>query len=124
MAFIPPERGTITCTNTPSPCPLCYSTTQILAAIAYTLCVINNRGTTGCDPATLMLDAKCYKCDSDKEKLSLIFKTLATYASDLNVNLTISELLQNAKCLECSEPGMIKAIIVKELCDFFVALES
>lgn len=114
----------ITCTvhTVVSPCALCHSETQILAALAYAFAVLNNGGTTGVTAETMMADGKCMACLSDKEMLAAALKIVGQYAVSAGYIASIDDILENASCLTCSNPKAIKSVIIKELCDYFAAL--
>jgi len=116
----------ITCTpaGTISGCAKCYSNSDLLAAIAYILCQINGSGAGDCTPSTLMTDAACFACESDSELLNSIFTMLYTYAYDSGYlgSDAASDVINNAACLTCAPPKMVRAIVVKEFCDYLSAL--
>ncbi len=111
---------TITCTpsDLQNGCVLCQSDTMILAALALVMCRLNNGAQGDCTPETLMADAKCFACESDHQLLAALLTILAKFAVESGSVQSISALLNDAKCLACADPRMVRAIIVKETCDY------
>lgn len=99
-------------------CILCQSDTMILAAMALVTCRLNNGASGDCSPATLMEDAKCFACESDHQMLAALLAILAQFAITSGAITGITDLLNDAKCFACADPKMIRAIILKETCDY------
>lgn len=110
---------TIDCTTSGiSPCALCVSDTEMRAALAYISWVLNNGGQTGFDVGTVMSDAACLACESDKEMLAHMLGILASAVIKLGYANDVATLLKNSSCLACSPPRTVRAIILKQFCTF------
>lgn len=116
-------RSHIDCTTEGiSPCALCVSNTEMMAALAYISWVLNNGGQEGFDVGTVMADAACLACESDKEMLAHILGIMAGFAMDGGYADDVNELLKNSACLACTPPRIVRAIILKQYCDMMKAI--
>lgn len=107
---------TISCDSTPPACPECKSKSEVLAALAYTLALIQNAGTVSV--STELTAAKCYRCDSDKQLLDIMLGAFVAYAVNQGYATSMLTVLQNSKCFACAEPKLVKGVIVNNLCQF------
>lgn len=105
-----------------SPCALCVSDSEMKAALAYITWVLNNGSQTGFHIGTVMSNAACLACESDKEMLAHILGILASSVIKLGYANDVPTLLKNSACLECSPPRMVRAIILKQLCDYMTTV--
>lgn len=105
----------------PEPCGLCLSDTQLMAVIGVLLCAINKElgEVSACTPEAMMEKAKCFKCESNHQMLDSLVAIIGNYAEAVGVTGTPGELIESASCMMCSEPKMLKAIALSQLCTLF-----
>jgi hypothetical protein len=104
-------------------CLQCMSHSQLLSILALILCKMNGGADADCSPATLAEDAACFECMSDHQMLVALVNLFVTYAINVN-DLEEGDLRQEAVCLNCLPPKMIRAIILQQLCVFMAAQEA
>lgn len=99
------------------PCAACLSEHDLLAVIALALCKINaGDPNAACDPATLLANAACLTCLSNKQILEAIVKIIVNWAYNNGYMLPDTDLRADIACLHCLTPKQILAIILDELC--------
>lgn len=115
-----PEVGGLFCTPTGTvnkyPCMKCASKTEILAIIALTLYAINNQGDT--TVKTILEDGECMACLSDKQMMEAIANILLSIAIAYGYFTDAADALQQAKCLTCTDPKIVKGSIVANTCEY------
>lgn len=101
-----------------SPCALCVSDREMLAAIAYISWVLQNGGQEGFNIGEVMEDAACLACESDKQMLAQLVNIMASVVTSLHYADDFETLLRRSQCFACTPPRIVRAIILKQFCKF------
>lgn len=113
-------RGELTCTPNgvinDLTCTKCGSETQLIAVLAVTLYALNHSGDYTL--INMLNDGACFKCASDKQKLEGIVNSFVELAIANGYFDDYADVLHAAECLTCTDPGIVKGVIVKAVCEF------
>ena len=98
------------------PCMKCASTSELLAVIGLILYALTHEGDTTL--TDMLEEGKCFKCLSDHDMLVASANALLAIAVAYDYFTDAAEALQTAKCLTCSDPAIVKGLIVGTLCEY------
>lgn len=120
MAQAPAERGELTCTPhglvNNYPCLACLSDSQLLTVIAMSLYALTHSGNHTL--TSMLASGKCFACLSDHQKLQAIASSLISIAVANDYFTDATDATETAQCLSCTDPAIIKGLIVGELCEY------
>lgn len=102
------------------PCLQCLTSSELKAVLVLALATLNNYDLST-DLNTLMEDSACNVCMTDKQMLEAITAKISIYAGLRGY--TINELRDDIKCLICTDPRRINALLVYLTCKYFVSLD-
>lgn len=89
------------------PCLSCLSDSELDKAFVVALAESEGTYSLPTDSAQLVEDSACYTCLSDKQlKQALVSAYLENYLP----NITLSEIRERLKCLQCATPKQVKAM--------------
>lgn len=94
-------------------CLACLSTTELLMLLVVILADAGGTYTLPDDLSTLMQDAACWGCLSDKQ---LLQASVSALAQDIEADATLDEIRAKIACLKCANPGQIKSAIAMLIC--------
>lgn len=99
-----------------TPCFQCLTQTELLAVIVLCLAELDGYDLSK-DLNTLMEDAACMKCLTDKQMLEGVTAVLANTA--IRDGRTMDQIKEDIKCLLCTDPKTLKATIVYLWCKYW-----
>lgn len=113
-------RGELTCTPdgliNDLHCTKCGSESQLIAILAVTLYALNHAGDYTL--INMLNDGACFKCASDKQKFEGIVNAFVELAIANGYFDDYEAVLRAAECLTCTDPGIVKGIITKGVCEY------
>lgn len=100
------------------PCLKCVSETETLALIAVALCKINAADANAdCSPGTLLSNAACLTCMSEKQMLQAFAALIINSAADSGYIEWGDDLTAEIACMLCLTPRQLLAIILNLICE-------
>lgn len=114
--------GLLSGTVAGTPCLLCASDRQLIAALALIMCKLAGASSRAdCTVETLGPDAACFACMDDHQMFAAFVSMMLTYAVFLGYMEADGTLLHDAACLTCADPKLVRAIILQKMCVFIDA---
>lgn len=97
-----------------SPCFQCVSDTELIAAIALLSYALNHSGAH--DIKDMIKEGKCFSCLSDHQMLEAITAVLVDMVIADQYFDDAADAMHAAECLSCTDPAIVRGIIVAEMC--------
>lgn len=103
-------------------CLTCGSDRQLMAALALIMCKLAaGSSRADCSVETNGPAAACFACMDDHQMLAALVSMFLSYTVALGYMEADGTLMQDASCLICADPKLVRAIILQKLCTFMAA---
>ena len=93
------------------PCFSCLSDTELMAVLIYVLSELNGKD-IATDLPEMMDDSACYNCLVEKQMFQGMLAALAVKV--LPDGVTVNQLRNITKCLNCVDPNRMRALALNE----------
>lgn len=97
------------------PCLHCLSTSDLLALLAYLWMAANSKQG---DLATVLEDATCFDCISEKQKLEGEIAIMIDALLN-NENITPASVMEIVRCMACLPKSKKESIILSMQCEYW-----
>lgn len=98
------------------PCFRCLSDQQLLLVLGILLCrILSTDPDNECTVPELLEHATCASCFSDRQIMQIVVALIAKYAVDNNRVDDVDQLIQDAVCLNCVDPKIVRAVIAEQI---------
>lgn len=98
------------------PCFRCLSDQQLWLVAGILLCrILSPDPNNECTVQELIENSACAHCFSDRQILQIAVALIAEYAADNGRIDSVDDLIQEAVCLNCADPKLVRSIVVGEI---------
>jgi hypothetical protein len=95
-----------------NPCLHCLSNKQLWAIIMYALATANSRTIS-----EALANSACFKCLGDEKDFLISLVTI--FADRYLTDISVPDIIEAIKCLECAPEKQIKSALLYELCAYY-----
>lgn len=98
------------------PCFRCLSDQQLWLVLGIVLCrIVSTDPDNECTVAEMVENSACAHCFSDRQILQIVVALIAKYAADNGRITDVDQLIQDAVCLNCADPKLVRSVVAGEI---------